>query len=148
MSYLGGGTTTARTRFVAGSDVLSLVTTGAAGAVEEAMRSVPKGMSASAILDPLDGAVADVAKGDTAFPWREEAASIQWYVGMSSSPTSDQYAAAQGWVAQAHDLVGSRSRGGYLGYVESGRPLREYLGTNTDRLVRVRRTYDPQSIVL
>lgn len=148
VSYLGGGTTTARTRFVAGSDVLSLVTTGAAGAVEEAMRSVPKGMSASAILDPLDGAVADVAKGDTAFPWREEAASIQWYVGMSSSPTSDQYAAAQGWVAQAHDLVGSRSRGGYLGYVESGRPLREYLGTNTDRLVRVRRTYDPQSIVL
>lgn len=146
--YLGGGSTTARTRIVAGSDILSLVTTGAAQAVEEAMRSVPKGMSASAILDPLDGAVSDVSTGDTAFPWRDEAASIQWYVGMASSPTSDQYAAAQAWVATAHDLLGSRSRGGYLGYVESGRPQREYLAGNTDRLAAVRRTYDPQGVIL
>lgn len=148
VEYLGGGTTTPRTRFVAGSDILSLVTSGAAGAVEEAMRSVPQGFSASAILDPLDGAVSEVAKGDTAFPWRDHAASVQWYVGMSSSPSSDQYDTARGWVQEARDQLGSRSAGGYLGYIESGRPLREYLGTNTDRLTGVRRTYDPQGIII
>lgn len=148
VDYLGGGSTTARTRIVAGSDILALVTSGAAEAIEEAMRSVPQGVAASAILDPLDGAVSDVAKGDTAFPWRDEAATIQWYVGMPKSPTSDQYATAQAWVAKAHDLLGSRSRGGYLGYVESGRPLQEYLGGNTDRVTAVRRTYDPQGVVL
>lgn len=148
VSYLGGGSSTARTRFVAGSDILPLVTTGTAEAITEAIRSVPPRMAASAILDPLDGAVADVSKGATPFPWRDHTASVQWYVGMSSSPTASQYSAAQGWIQKAHDLLGSRSSGGYLGYVESGRPLREYLGTNTDRLLDVRHTYDPSGIIL
>lgn len=148
VEYLGGGTTTPRTRFVAGSDVLALVTTGAADAVEEAMRSVPEGLAASAILDPLDGEITAMAKGDTAFPWRDHAASVQWYVGMPSAPDSDQYAAAEAWVQQAHDLLGSRSAGGYLGYVESGRPLEDYLDTNADRLGRVRRAHDPNGVIL
>lgn len=148
VSYLGGGKTSARTRFVAGSDILSLVTTGAAEAITDAMRSLRSGIGASAILDPLDGAVSDVAKGDTAFPWRDHAASVQWYVGMPSSPTSSQYAAARNWIRDAHDGLGSRSHGGYLGYVESGRSIREYLGANTDRLLDVRRTYDPDGVVL
>ena len=148
VTYLGGGSTTARTRMVAGSDILEAVTTGAAEAVEESMRTVPKGMAASAILDPLDGAVSEVSERDTAFPWRNEAASIQWYVGMPKPPTSDQYASAETWVGTAHDLLGNRSRGGYLGYVESGRPLREYLAGNTNRLTSVRSTYDPEGVIL
>lgn len=148
VSYLGGGTTTPRTRFVAGSDILELVTTGAAQAVESAMRAVPKGMSGSAILDPLDGALADVSTSGTAFPWRNHAASVQWYLGLPSSASAAQYASARAWLQKAHDALGVRSEGGYLGYVESGRPLAEYLGGNTDRVVGVRRAYDPQGIVL
>lgn len=148
VEYLGGGATTPRTGFVAGSDVLSVVTTGAGEAIEAAMRSVPKGMAASAILDPLDGAVSDRSVEETAFPWRDHAASIQWYVGMPASPASAQYSAATHWIGDAHDQLGSRSVGGYLGYVESGRPIREYLGANADRLADVRRTYDPQGVIL
>ena len=99
-------------------------------------------------LDPLDGAVSEPATSDTAFPWRDHVAGIQWNTGMPTSPSSDQYAAAREWVGQAHDLLGSRSRGGYLGYVESGRPLREYLGSNADRMTQVRRAYDPHGIVI
>lgn len=148
VEYLGGGATTRRTRFVAGSDILSLVTSGAGEAIESAMRSLPKGVAASAILDPLDGAVSDRSSEETAFPWRDHAASIQWYVGMPSSPTSGQYSEATDWIASAHDHLGSRSVGGYLGYVESGRSMREYLGGNAARLADVRQTYDPQGVIL
>lgn len=148
VAYLGGGETSARTRFVAGSDVLSVVTTGAAEAVVDALRSLDSGMHASAILDPLDGAVSDLSTGATAFPYRDHAATVQWYVGMPSSPSSAEYTAAQRWVGGAHDALGSRSHGGYLGYVESGRSIREYLGSNTDRLLAARGRYDPDGIIL
>lgn len=148
VSYLGGGTTTPRTRFVAGSEILPAVTTEASEAIEEAMSAVPSGVSAAAILDALDGAVSDVAKGATAFPWRDHAASVQWYVGMPESPSSSQYATARNWIQKAHGLLDTHSDGGYFGYIESGRTTRDYIGTNTDRLVEARKTYDPDGIVV
>ncbi len=148
VSYLGGGTTTPRTRFVAGSEILQTVTTEASEAIEEAMRAVPSGVSSAAILDPLDGAISDVAKGATAFPWRDHAASVQWYVGMPASPSSSQYATARNWIQRAHDLLDTHSAGGYFGYIESGRTTRDYMGTNTDRLVEVRKTYDPDGVIV
>ena len=148
VEYLGGGSTTPRTRFVAGSEILATVTTEASEAIVEAMGSVPAGVSASAILDPLDGAVSDLATGDTAFPWRDHAASVQWYVGMPESPSSSQYSIARNWIQQAHDLLGAHSSGGYLGYIESGRTIRDYAGTNADRLLEVRGRYDPDNVII
>lgn len=148
VSYLGGGTTTPRTRFVAGSEILPAVTTEASEAIEEALDSAPPGIAAAAILDPLDGAVADVAKGATAFPWREHAASVQWYVGMPASPSSREYATARNWVRRAHEVLDTHSAGGYFGYIESGRTTRDYVGTNTDRLIEVRKTYDPDGVIV
>ncbi len=145
IEYLGGGTTTPRTSFVAGSDILQTVTTGAGGAIAEAMRSASsRGLAAAAILDPLDGALGSLAADATPFPWRDHAASIQWYVGMSSSTS---YQAARTWLQEAHDQLGSRSRGGYLGYVESGTHLTRYLGDNTTRISAARRTYDPDGVI-
>lgn len=80
----------------------------------------------------------------TAFPWRNHVASVQWYVGVGSS---SGYSPALDWVGHAHELLGDRSRGGYLGYVESGRSLREYFAGNYDRVAATRRRYDPDSII-
>lgn len=149
VAYLGGGTTTPRTRFVAGSDIVRVMTSGTAGAVVEAMRSAAsRGLAAAAILDPLDGAVRTLGATDTPFPWRGHTASVQWYVGMSSDAGSTHYSRARSWLAHAHDLMGTRSSGGYLGYLEAGRPQREYLSTNATRHARVRGTYDPDAVIL
>lgn len=143
--YLGGGSTTPRTRFSAGSDILRTMTSDAAQAVEGAMRSAAsRGLAASAILDPLDGAMASPAMAATAFPWRNHVASVQWYVGVASS---SGYAPAEEWIAHAHDLLGSQSRGGYYGYVESGLSPRRYFAGNYDQLAAARRRYDPDSIL-
>lgn len=143
--YLGGGSTTPRTRFAAGSDIVRTMTSDTADAIEGAMRSAAsRGLNASAILDPLDGALAAPAMAATAFPWRNHVASVQWYVGVGSS---SGYSPALDWVGHAHELLGDRSRGGYLGYVESGRSLREYFAGNYDRVAATRRRYDPDSII-
>ncbi|KRE36996.1 hypothetical protein ASG73_11825 [Janibacter sp. Soil728] len=144
--YLGGGSTTPRTRFAAGSDILRTMTSDGAEAVVAAMRSAAsRGLSASAILDPLDGAMATPAMAATAFPWRNHVASIQWYVGVGSS---SGYAPAQDWIAHAHDLLSAHSRGGYFGYVESGRPMDAYFAGNYPQLAAARLRYDPDSILL
>ncbi|MEK4240879.1 FAD-dependent oxidoreductase [Janibacter sp. FSL W8-0316] len=147
--YLGGGSTTPRTRFVAGSDIVRVMTSGTAEAVVSAMRSAAsRGLAASAILDPLDGAVRTPEATDTPFPWRGHTASVQWYVGMSSYAGSTQYSRARSWLAHAHDLMGTRSSGGYLGYLEAGRTQRELLSTNATRHARVCGTYDPDAVIL
>lgn len=148
VKHLGGGTTTARTRFVGGSDILEVVTSGAAEAVESAMRAAAaRGLRAAAILDPLDGAVSDTRPSETPFRWRAHAASVQWYVGLSSSSGSTT-ARARAWVGTAHETLGSRAVGGYLGYVESGRALRDYLASNAGRVEGVRRAHDPDGIIV
>lgn len=86
---LSGGATAPRHGFVAGSD----------------------------IVDPLDGAIRDVAPGDSAFPWRRHAAS-------------------------AHKAIGQASVGAYVNYIESGVASSRYYATNLSRLGGVRKKYD------
>lgn len=146
--YLGGGSTTPRTRFAAGSDILRTMTADAGDAVEAAMRmAIERGLSASAILDPLDGATGDPAMAATAFPWRNHAASIQWYVGLKGG-TSSEYSAAHSWIGRAHGLMGAMSRGGYLGYVEHVRVMDDYLAGNEPRRVAARNRYNPDGIII
>ena len=145
VEYLGGGKTSPRTGFVAGSDILRGVTRGRTAAIEKAMHwAATRGLSAAAILDPLDGAVSDAKTGDSAFPWRYHAASVQWYVGTGSSA---QRQAALGWIRDVHELLGDRSSGGYLGYVEPGTSIERYLGTNASRFRKIRSTYDPDDVI-
>lgn len=140
--YLGGGTTSPRTAFAAGSDVIRVMTEGTATAIVGVMnRRARAGGTGAAILDPLDGAVTDVAADATAFPWRAHTASVQWYLGMPAGASSAQWRAAQSFIDSAHVSLGSRSRGGYLNYLETGRPLAEYLAGNTRRVTYLRGTY-------
>lgn len=137
--YLGGGTTSARQRFTAGSDVFASLDRQAASAIARAVSDRSRaGGTGSALLDPLTGAVADPKRTDTAFPWRDHVASLQWYVG--DSP----YAAAHDWISAAHRQVANFSAGRYVNYLETGQSGHPYFGANLARLAQVCREQDPQ----
>ena len=90
-----------------------------------------------AIMHALDGALADVAPGATAFPWRRQYALVQWYV-----ETGDA-AAATNWLSTAHQAVQPYSVGGYVNYIEANQPASRYFSSNLARLTAVRQKYDP-----
>src|SRR6202044_918745 len=82
--------------YVGGSDVFPTVNAGAAQGIAAAVNAFPRGAGRMlAIMHAMDGALATVAPGATAFPWRRQAALVQWYV-----ETGDT-AAATSWLASA-----------------------------------------------
>lgn len=136
--HLGGGTTSARQPFTAGSDVLPKVDTATASAIARAVTLRSRaGLGGSALLDPLTGAVADPAEAATAFPWRDHTASLQWYVG------GGDHASARDWIRRGHGLLAGHSSGGYANYLETGRSAGRYFAGNLARLAQLRRHYDP-----
>ncbi|WP_112238045.1 FAD-dependent oxidoreductase [Kribbella monticola] len=143
--YLGGGTTSPRTGFLAGSDVLrgpmdAGTINGLLGAVKAAARAkVP----AAAILDPLGGQAAKEPGPGTAWPWRSALGVIQWYCGTAAHPTSAQLGAAQKFITSGHHAVAKASAGGYVNYVEAGRSVNSYYGAKLGRLRAAKKKYDP-----
>lgn len=139
--YLGGGSSSPRQGFAAGSDVLASVSTGAATAIVGAATERSKaGAGGTAILDPLGGAVSKPSTSATAFPWRDHAATVQWYANVGSS---GGYDSARSWFTRAHQSLYSYSSGGYVNYLESGDGPERYFGDNLPRLKSVRKAYDP-----
>ncbi len=146
MAYLAGGSSASSPRaFVAGSDVIGTLNSAAAHAIATAIGEWPASGSgtASVIVDPLGGAVGDVAAGDTAFPWRTQSAVLQWYV----EPASNEVAAANKWVVSAHQAVQRYSVGGYVNYLEANTQAARYFGSNLSRLTTVRQKYDPNQVM-
>jgi Berberine and berberine like len=95
------------------------------------------------VLDPLGGAVANVAPGDSAFPWRTQSAVLQWYV----EPASNQVTAATQWLSSAHQAVQQFSSGGYVNYLEANTSAERYFGPNLAQLTTVRQKYDPNRVM-
>src|ERR1700741_4972183 len=86
--------------YVGGSDVFQVITPAAAQGIASAVDAFPRGAGrALAIIHALDGALASIPPGGTAFPWRQQSALVQWYV-----ETGDP-AAASGWLNTAHQAV-------------------------------------------
>ncbi|UQX12306.1 FAD-binding oxidoreductase [Candidatus Mycobacterium methanotrophicum] len=128
--------------YVGGSDVFTTITPAAAQGIASAVRAFPRSAGRMlAIMHALDGAVASVPTGATAFPWRQQSALVQWYV-----ETGDP-AAATGWLGVAHQAVRPYSVGGYVNYLETSQPASRYFGPNTSRLSAVRQKYDPGRIM-
>lgn len=147
VSFLGGGTTSPRQGWAAGSDILPTMTVPAARALVGVIeKRAASGHSGVAILDPLTGAVQDIAPRASAFPWRRHLASIQWYLDLPSHPTLAQVHAAYDWIATAHTSVSALSVGGYVNYLEPRRRVASYYGDNLARLQSVKRTYDPHDL--
>jgi len=145
VSYLAGGSSTQSPRgFVAGSDVITTMNSDAAHAIATAIGQWPAAAGkASVLVDPLGGAVSDVAAGDTAFPWRSQAAVLQWYV----EPAANQVAAATKWLGSAHQAVQQYSSGGYVNYLEANTAAGRYFGPNLSQLSTVRQKYDPNRVM-
>ncbi len=128
--------------YVGGSDVFGTFNAGAAQGIAAAVNAFPRGAGRMlAIMHAMDGALATVAPGATAFPWRRQAALVQWYV-----ETGDT-AAATTWLASAHQAVQPYSVGGYVNYIEANQPASRYFGPNLSRLTAVRQKYDPGRIM-
>src|SRR5262249_38303461 len=89
--YFEGGADAARPRaFVAGSDIIGEINAEAAGSIDAATSAWPDdGGSASAVIESLSGAVSDVDAADTAFPWRRQAACVQWYTEPPSTESAE-----------------------------------------------------------
>jgi FAD/FMN-containing dehydrogenase len=129
--------------YVGGSDVFPTITAAAAQGIASAVDAFPRGAGRMlAIMHALDGALATVAPGATAFPWRRQSALVQWYVETSGSPS-----AATGWLNTAHQAVQPYSVGGYVNYLEANQPASRYFGANLTRLTAVRQKYDPSRIM-
>lgn len=125
--------------YVGGSDVFQSITPAAAQGIAAAFNAFPAGAGRPlVIMHALDGALATVGPGDTAFPWRRQSALVQWYVETSGSP-----AAAANWLNTAHQAVAPYSVGGYVNYLEANQPASRFFGANTSRLAATRQKYDP-----
>jgi hypothetical protein len=86
----------------------------------------------------------DLDPEDTAFPWRRQAACVQWY---TETPTPVIVDSANAWLKSAHNAVQSHSEGGYINYVEPDTPAARYLSGNLTRLAAVRQKYDPGGLM-
>jgi FAD/FMN-containing dehydrogenase len=129
--------------YVGGSDVLPTITLAAAQGIASAVDAFPvEAGRAMAIMHALDGALASVAPGASAFPWRRQSALVQWYVETSGSPLT-----AVSWLNTAHQAVQAYSVGGYVNYLEANQPASRYFGANLSRLTAVRHKYDPGRIM-
>ncbi len=128
--------------YVGGSDVFATVNAGVAQGIASAVNAFPRGAGRMlAIMHALDGALATVAPGATAFPWRRQSALVQWYV-----ETGDP-AAATNWLNTAHQAVQQYSVGGYVNYIEANQSPSRYFGPNLSQLSAVRQKYDPGRVM-
>ena len=126
---------------MAGSDIIGEMTATAAESIVAATSAWPRAAgSATTVIESLSGSVSDVDSGDTAFPWRRQAASVQWY-------TEAAVESANEWLASAHAAVQAYSVGGYVNYLEPDTPASRYFGDNLARLAAVRQKYDPDGLM-
>ena len=129
--------------YVGGSDVFPVINAGAAEGIAAAVNAFPPAVGRMiAIMHALDGALATVAPGATAFPWRGQSALVQWYIENNGSPS-----AAINWLNTAHQAVQPYSVGGYVNYVEAGQQPARYFGQNLSKLSAVRQKYDPGRVM-
>ena len=139
--FEGGAQATQPRAFVAGSDIIGEMTATAAESIVAATSAWPQAAgSATTVIESLSGSVSDVDSGDTAFPWRRQAASVQWY-------TEAAVEFANEWLASAHAAVQAYSVGGYVNYLEPDTPASRYFGDNLARLAAVRQKYDPDGLM-
>jgi FAD/FMN-containing dehydrogenase len=143
--FEGGDDATKPRAFVAGSDVVGDMTPAAAESIVAATSAWPQAAGTSTtVIESLSGAVGDVDSDETAFPWRRQAACIQWYVETPSPATVES---ANQWLAGAHRAVQANSVGGYVNYVEPDTSASRYFSGNLVRLNAIRQKYDPEGLM-
>ena len=103
-------------------------------------------VSSTMHLYPINGACHDVAADATAFGHRDANFSMV-VLAASDDPADD--AAHTRWVRDYSDAVAPHSEaGGYINFMDDddGERVRDNYGGNYDRLVEVKRRYDPGNL--
>lgn len=143
MDWFAGSNGDVRQSWFAGSDVVQPAVSGAtADKIISAVGRWRGNGSVAAIFDPAGGLINRPASNATAFRWRYARAFVQWYVGLGGTG-SGNLRHARDWVNRCHRAIGGSARGGYVNYIESGRPMKDYYGGNWNRLLEINKKYDP-----
>jgi FAD/FMN-containing dehydrogenase len=146
MQLLAGPAATQRQSWVAGSDIITAPLSRAEvkAVVAVVRRRGSAGRPGTLIVDPIDGAVHDGSTLAASFPWRNALASLQWYVWIPSHPARGVVQSGRDFIHRGRTAVASASAGGYVNYVEPGRPLRQYYGSSWTKLLKINERYDPE----
>jgi FAD/FMN-containing dehydrogenase len=113
--------------------------------VEHLERDVPPGQLRELDFMPWGGAYNRVGPSDTAFVHRGDRFLLKYSANVSPHASTADRAAAQRWLAQARSLGRPWGTGrAYQNFPDERDQWSEaYHGTNLDRLVRIKRRYDP-----
>jgi len=134
-----------RTTFAAKSDYARRPLTKAAiAAAAKAVEAVP--VSGFLLLDSYGGAINRVPRAATAFAHRDALFSFQ-YSAHWDAPS--QAASSIAWLRSFHAAMRPYVSGeAYVNYIDPdlGRNLRPYYGANLNRLVAVKKKYDPDNV--
>lgn len=149
VQFLGGGTTSPRQVFAAGSEILPRMPGDLSRLLPGLVAArANSGQDADIILDPLTGAVQDVAPRASAFRWRRHLCDVQLYVGLPRQAGNRAVNSAYRWIESAQRRLAPYSSGGYVNYLQPGRPVREYYGPNYARLKQIKARYDPDDFFM
>jgi FAD/FMN-containing dehydrogenase len=96
-------------------------------------------------IEPLGGAVADVAPDATAFPHRDAAYSLGIWPGWADPDRDGEMIA---WAREFHDAMAPYADGVYANYLDDdeGDRVRAAYGDNYERLARVKAEWDPENL--
>ena len=140
------GGTQARVRFGAKSDYVArpLPASGRRAMTRAIERR--QGQSGALILDAYGGAINRVKPGSTAFVHRDQLFSIQYYAQFGGGSAQS---AGLDWLRSARASMSSYTSGfAYQNYIDPELRTwkKAYYGSNYNRLVRVKRKYDPGNL--
>ncbi|HEX3300619.1 MAG TPA: FAD-binding oxidoreductase [Actinomycetota bacterium] len=119
------------------------------GRIEARSTSALRGSSGGVIFDSWGGHIAQLGDHATAFPHRQARFLAQEFVTFSSVPDDATLTANGQWLTSLwHSLRGSASGAAYVNYIdpELNGWRQAYYGANLDRLVQVKRRYDPHDV--
>jgi hypothetical protein len=142
--------TLSRSTFAAKSAYVATVMPGkglheAAQLVTDLQESQP-GVGGGLVFDAYGGVINRIAPEATAFVHRNALCAIESSVSWGPNPSSSAVAAGQAWLSQVADTLAPYTDGGaYQNYIDPtlGDWQQAYYGANLDRLISVKKTYDP-----
>ncbi len=114
----------------------------------EHMQSLAPTLGGALAFDAYGGAVNRIDKSDTAFVHRDKLACIQATSSWSSYASTSQIAAGQQWLSWLGSDVFVAANGAYQNYIDPTLSdwQSAYYGTNLDRLIKVKKKFDPDNV--
>ncbi len=115
----------------------------------ELAQALPGLSSGTLLLDAFGGAIGRVGPAETAFVHRSALFSSQFLAYWQESADEPTRARCQSWIRDFHQAMVPHSTGGaYVNYIDPELDgwQHAYYGSNYQRLVRVKRAYDPHGL--